>query len=681
MGKKRPRESVPKFSNDHQKESTDKDDSVEGISDFYVYCSIGGMAMVIYTYTTFPGLPGGDSGELITAAHELGVSHPPGYPLFTILSWLAISVLPIGNVAWRVSFLNCILSAVAAAVFSATILRLKCSLGAAVFGTFLFFFGKLAWTWSITAEVFGMNNLFVALLLYLMVCFEDAKEPKQFTSLNLPGLFQLSLCLLCGLLPYLYLPLSAYLRPGRWTWGDQTTLTGFLTHFLRKEYGTFDLSSSKKDGASLLNGLRAYLLHYIEEYSVIGCCFTLMGLHALFCRLRLGKEHCLLVSLLMCVVYLMFFSWRANLDLDNPLFLGVVERFWMQSDAVLLLISALGFADACRFIKKMHSVMPRIKFDVILSLVVAAIQIQKNISICNQRNNTVVQEFAYNVMDSMPQGAIILTHGDLPSNTLRYLYLCEHYRPDLQIFDQEILTYEWSVPMMRDSYPRIQFPGDLLQLTTGIMPDGRRSFDFTTFLNANYNSAPIFACIGVQKHEMSWTKSYDIIPHGCCYRMVKKGEKLDWKKLTKEAEKMSQNWTYPYDGFDKTSWERVATNEMWHARISTAFSLYDEAMRLPVPKRTEFLIYSHDLYHKVLAIIEGTELKYPSHLHKNFALVCEKLLSLQHHLDPIDLLQKSIRHFEIYAAREPSDPDHGSIVKIIKSMKKQLENNIAMKTG
>ncbi|KAL3874363.1 hypothetical protein ACJMK2_037389 [Sinanodonta woodiana] len=604
MVKKRPRESITKFSNDRQKESTDKEDPVGGISDFYVCCSIGGMAMVIYTYTTFPGLPGGDSGELITAAHELGVSHPPGYPLFTILSWLAIRIIPVGSVAWRVGFLNCILSAVAAAVFSATILRLQCSLGAAIFGTFLFFLGKLMWTWSITAEVFGMNNLFVALLLYLMVCFEDAEGPKQFTisrigafvcglalcnqhtivvyvicvavwvilclksrkSLHLPALFQLSLCLLCGLLPYLYLPLSAYLRLGRWTWGDQTTLTGFLTHFLRKEYGTFDLSSSRKDGANVLNGLRAYLFHYIEEYSLIGCCFTIMGLHALICRLRMGKEHCLLVSLLMCVVYLLFFSWRANLDLDNPLFLGVVERFWMQSDAVLLLISALGFADACRFITKIHSMMPRIKFDVILSLAVAAIQIQKNISVCNQRNNTVVQDFAYNVIDSMPQGAIVLTHGDLPSNTLRYLYLCENYRPDLQIFDQEILTYEWSVPMMRESYPRIQFPGDLLQLATGIMPDGRMSFDFTTFLNANYNRAPIFACIGVQKHEMSWTKSYDIIPHGCCYRMVKKEEKLDWKTLTKEAEKMSQNWTYPYDGFDKTSWERVATNEMWHAR-------------------------------------------------------------------------------------------------------------------
>ena len=47
-----------------------------------------------------------------------------------------------------------------------------------------------------------------------------------------------------GLLPYLYLPLSSYLNVARWTWGDQTSISGFLTHLFRSEYGTFDLVSA-----------------------------------------------------------------------------------------------------------------------------------------------------------------------------------------------------------------------------------------------------------------------------------------------------------------------------------------------------------------------------------------------------------------------------------------------------
>lgn len=59
--------------------------------------------------------------------------------------------------------------------------------------------------------------------------------------LSLGSLLKLSLYFCVGLLPYVYLPVSSYLNQARWTWGDQTTLLGFLTHFLREEYGTFSL--------------------------------------------------------------------------------------------------------------------------------------------------------------------------------------------------------------------------------------------------------------------------------------------------------------------------------------------------------------------------------------------------------------------------------------------------------
>lgn len=35
--------------------------------------------------------------------------------------------------------------------------------------------------------------------------------------------------------------MSSFLNTARWSWGDQTTLSGLLTHLLRAEYGTFSL--------------------------------------------------------------------------------------------------------------------------------------------------------------------------------------------------------------------------------------------------------------------------------------------------------------------------------------------------------------------------------------------------------------------------------------------------------
>src|SRR5437588_12667687 len=61
--------------------------------------------LVIYLITVSPTVNFIDSGELITALHEPGIAHPPGYPLYTLLGYAA-SHLPIGEVAWRVNLFS-----------------------------------------------------------------------------------------------------------------------------------------------------------------------------------------------------------------------------------------------------------------------------------------------------------------------------------------------------------------------------------------------------------------------------------------------------------------------------------------------------------------------------------------------------------------------------------------------
>lgn len=74
------------------------------------------------------------------------------------------------------------------------------------------------------------------------------------------GLFlQLTLCFMMGLLPYIYLPVAAFARQARWTWGDQSTVIGFFTHLLRVEYGTL-LLVSKFQSYSLFDNLFSILL-------------------------------------------------------------------------------------------------------------------------------------------------------------------------------------------------------------------------------------------------------------------------------------------------------------------------------------------------------------------------------------------------------------------------------------
>ena len=71
---------------------------------------------IVYVYTCNPTVTGGDNGELITAAYVLGVAHPPGYPLWTMIAALQIRLLDFTrwDVAYRANLLSAFFGGIAA---------------------------------------------------------------------------------------------------------------------------------------------------------------------------------------------------------------------------------------------------------------------------------------------------------------------------------------------------------------------------------------------------------------------------------------------------------------------------------------------------------------------------------------------------------------------------------------
>ena len=68
-----------------------------------LYLAVFAAALAVYARTLMPSVPGGDSGELVAEACELGTAHPPGYPLYTLVVHL-LTYLPeswFGQMAWR----------------------------------------------------------------------------------------------------------------------------------------------------------------------------------------------------------------------------------------------------------------------------------------------------------------------------------------------------------------------------------------------------------------------------------------------------------------------------------------------------------------------------------------------------------------------------------------------------
>ncbi|XP_032865699.2 transmembrane protein 260 isoform X4 [Tyto alba] len=565
--------------------------------------ALGAAVAALYTATLPPALPGGDAGELITAAYELGVAHPPGYPLFTLLAKVATGLLPLGSPAYRVNLLCGLLGAAAASLLFYTVFRLSGSYAGGILAAGVFSFSRLTWQWSIAAEVFSLNNLFVGLLMALTVHFEEASTAKERskisklgafccglslcnqhtivlyiacivpwilsqlfrkTELSLGHLLKLGLCFLAGLLPYLYLPASSYLNRARWTWGDQTTFRGFLTHFLREEYGTFNLAKSET-GSSMREMLVFQLAHTKSELSLPVLALALVACVSTALPTKQQKSLVIWLFAGMLCLYSLFFAWRANLDITKPLFLGVVERFWLQSSAVVAVLAGLGLAtlpSAGSAVLEGSRVLPWLEWLSALALVTS--QVWANYSTCDQSNNYVVDKFARNLLSSMPVGAVILLRGDLPGNALRYLHYCEGMRPDITLVDQEMMTYEWYLPKLAKHLPGVYFPGNRWNPVERVLPDGTIAFNLHHFLKVNKHKE-VFVCIGLHEGDSTWRRSYSLWPWGTCEKLVPSDAVFDpgeWIHLTRNL----YNWTEDYGSFKPSSWEAVANEEMWQAR-------------------------------------------------------------------------------------------------------------------
>src|SRR5688572_13629616 len=72
------------------------------------------VSFIVYLVTMDPGIGYIDSGELATVCARLGIAHPTGYPLFTLIGWL-FTQLPIATtVIVRLNVMTALITAGAA---------------------------------------------------------------------------------------------------------------------------------------------------------------------------------------------------------------------------------------------------------------------------------------------------------------------------------------------------------------------------------------------------------------------------------------------------------------------------------------------------------------------------------------------------------------------------------------
>lgn len=82
----------------------------------YLAFAVAAIAFVIYLQTLAPSVDFIDAGELATVCTTLGIAHPTGYPLFTLVGWV-FAHLPIGStVIYRLNIMAAFFTALGAGV-------------------------------------------------------------------------------------------------------------------------------------------------------------------------------------------------------------------------------------------------------------------------------------------------------------------------------------------------------------------------------------------------------------------------------------------------------------------------------------------------------------------------------------------------------------------------------------
>src|SRR5258705_12504805 len=72
-------------------------------------------SLLVYVRTLLPGVSFGDWAEAEMVPARLGILHPTGYPLYSLLGTL-FSVIPVGSLAYRATLLSAVAAVNAGAI-------------------------------------------------------------------------------------------------------------------------------------------------------------------------------------------------------------------------------------------------------------------------------------------------------------------------------------------------------------------------------------------------------------------------------------------------------------------------------------------------------------------------------------------------------------------------------------
>lgn len=564
--------------------------------------------LFLYFATAARDIVFGDAPELTGAAVALGVAHPPGYPLWTMLAHLFTAV-PMGTIPFRVSAFSVLAACACVTVVYASTLRLTRNVAASFAAGMLLALTPVFWTWSVVPEVFALHAALAAMLLGLLLSWHLRPRPRAFIAAAFVGglgmtdqqtiallgpavlvlmwrrrrdlrwstLGAATAAFIAGLLPYAYLPMAASRDPA-WNWGDISSGADLGAHVFRTAFGTGQLVADRafQGGPSIDR-----ILFFAGAIGPLTTALAIAGAVVLFRRDRTWFWFVVCAFVVTGPAFVIY----SNVNLSTAVVRSVLERFFLLPVVVAAPLSGIGITVAISYARSISRVVTDVRLDIGLaaaSCAAAAALAIPSLPAIDQHENHNARTFAEDILASAPQGTILLASGDAAIWPIQYLRTVEGARPDLTYVEVPLLTSDWYVRQLQRRSPELVLRAPRY--------DGRTA-----------TSRDLVEANGLDRFEIaggllddSVERAYRLIRRGLLFEVRPNGAAVDAKAYAALNDSLLRAYRIPAPALTRgRRWDELVVADY-------AFIAFDVAQEL---ERQRAFSQARDWYERALSIL------------------------------------------------------------------------------
>jgi len=390
-----------------------------------------------------------DSGDFLNGVLTLGIVHPPGYPLYTILGHL-FSYIPLGDPGYRVNLFSALWGALCLGVLFLNLRILSTAPIHAIFVCLSLGFTTVFWSKTAVAEVYSFNVFLLALMVFSILSYNRGKKTWQlylvglttglalsnhyplvilsgagliflldYKDLRFSNTLKASLFMALGLTPYLYLFIQASNPDLQYNFGKSTNFGMVIDHILIRNHPT-EYAGTAMDKILLA----IWFLREVIKNFFLSSIFLCIGIVVSFLDKRKYRYGLVLAALGPSFGLILAFDFH-----NDDLYKVYLSDFTIPAFLFASFFLAMGLRTVMnRWVKNQMA-------QIAVFVLCLATQFGYHFSSASHHNDSLVEIWGTEVLNSMEPNSLLILCGPAEFSAY-YLQLVKGFRPDATLYDR-----------------------------------------------------------------------------------------------------------------------------------------------------------------------------------------------------------------------------------------------------